>query len=43
MGKLPPPFYIVAVVVLAFGGIPKGKSHLITLRVEFADPLASRL
>lgn len=24
MGKLPPPFYILAVVVLACGGIPKG-------------------
>ncbi|KAF3003235.1 hypothetical protein E8E13_009987 [Curvularia kusanoi] len=24
MGSLPPPFYIIAVVVLAFGGIPKG-------------------
>lgn len=32
MGKLPPPFYILAVIVLAFGGIPKGKSQPTSLR-----------
>lgn len=26
MGNLPPPFYILSVIVLAFGGIPKGRS-----------------
>jgi hypothetical protein len=29
MGMMAPPIYILAVVVLAFGGIPKGVFHVL--------------